>query len=169
MVSTGTRFAGADSGGIGELCAVTASAVPQRRFNSRQCGALQRGHWAGRVVRFAGGPRQLNFSRWKGEPTKVTLERDGSRLVGKASFQGRPLPAFSPTPEGKRVRTFVFLDCFACPASPKAWGRLTGVAPKPDGSFRVLLRPDWTGKRYRATVAGPNIGATLAPDARALL
>jgi hypothetical protein len=116
----------------------------------------------------AGGPRQLDFSRWSGEPTKVTLARDGKRLVGTATFQGRPLPPFSPTPEGKHVRTFVFVDCLGCPASRTTWRRLLGVAPKADGSFRFLLRPDWTGKRYRATVAGPNIGATLAPDARAL-
>ncbi len=46
---------------------------------------------------------------------------------------------------------------------------MTGVAPKADGTFSVLLRPDWTGSRYRATVLGPNLGATLAPDAEEIV
>ena len=41
---------------------------------------------------------------------------------------------------------------------------MIGVAPKADGSFSALLRPEWTGSRYRATVLGPNIGSTLAPE-----
>jgi len=41
------------------------------------------------------------------------------------------------------------------------------VAPKADGSFGVLLRPSWLGRRYRATVAGPNVGTTYAPDVQA--
>jgi len=46
---------------------------------------------------------------------------------------------------------------------------MISVAPKADGSFSVLLRPDWTGSRYRATVLGPNLGTTLAPDAQAIV
>jgi hypothetical protein len=51
---------------------------------------------------------------------------------------------------------------------------MLGVAPKADGSFSVFVRPEWKGKRkrkrkrYRALVAGPNLGATLAPDAQAI-
>jgi hypothetical protein len=44
---------------------------------------------------------------------------------------------------------------------------MIGVAPKADGSFAVLVRPEWRGRRYRASVAGPNLGTTLAPDAQA--
>ena len=44
---------------------------------------------------------------------------------------------------------------------------MLGVPPKTDGSFAVRLRPSWTGSRYRAAVAGPNLGAVLAPDAQA--
>jgi hypothetical protein len=43
---------------------------------------------------------------------------------------------------------------------------MLGVAPNRDGNFSVALRPSWRGKRYRATVFGPNIGGQLAPDAR---
>jgi hypothetical protein len=44
---------------------------------------------------------------------------------------------------------------------------MLGVRPKADGTFSVLLRPSWIGTRYRASVSGPNIGTTLAPDAQA--
>ncbi len=44
-------------------------------------------------------------------------------------------------------------------------GQLThGGAPKADGTFAVFLRPEWTGRRYRVTVPGPNAGSTYAPD-----
>lgn len=33
----------------------------------------------------------------------------------------------------------------------------------------VLLQPSWLGRRYRATVAGPNVGAAYAPDAQAVI
>jgi hypothetical protein len=32
----------------------------------------------------------------------------------------------------------------------------------------VFVKPEWKGKRYRALVAGPNIGSTFAPDAQAI-
>lgn len=56
-------------------------------------------------------------------------------------------------------------DYLGCAASPNGWSAMLGVTPHPDGSFSVLLRPGWTGRRYRASVAGPNLGARLAPDA----
>ena len=40
-----------------------------------------------------------------------------------------------------------------------------GVATRSNGTFRRLLKPSELGSRYRAIVTGPNIGATLAPDA----
>lgn len=116
----------------------------------------------------ADGPLELHFSRWKGAATELSLSSDGKRLAGKAAFQGRPASGFSPTPEGKQMRIFVFLDCVACSAGPGGWTRMVGVAPKPDGTFAVLLRPEWSSRRYRATMAGPNRGWTLAPDAYAL-
>jgi hypothetical protein len=116
------------------------------------------------------GPAEVHLARWKGAPTKLTLSSDGLRLTGSASFQGKPVTGRTFTLEGKRPRIFVYLDCFACPAAHGGgWGRMLGVAPRADGSFAVRLRPDWIGKRYRATVAGPNIGTTFAPDARAVV
>ena len=46
---------------------------------------------------------------------------------------------------------------------------MLGVPPRSDGSFAVSVRPSWLGKRYRATLAGPNIGSTLAPYAQVVV
>jgi hypothetical protein len=107
---------------------------------------------------------ELHFSRWRGPPPSVTLLVADGRLGGSVTFQGRPVHGTSPTPEGKQVRITVYLDCLGCPGKP-GWSRMLGVAPHADGSFRVFLTPSWRGTRYRATVAGPNIATTLAPDA----
>src|SRR6187200_2274461 len=53
-------------------------------------------------------------------------------------------------------------------AQRAGWKRMLGVAPKADGSFSAFVKPEWKGKRYRALVAGPNIGTTFAPDAQAI-
>lgn len=113
-----------------------------------------------------GGPVELHLARWTGAPTTLTLGDDGQRLAGTVSFHGAPFTGFTSTLEGKRLRIYVLLDCMGCPGA-SGWSRMVGVSPKADGTFAVLLRPSWTGRRYRATVAGPNLGATLAPDAQA--
>jgi hypothetical protein len=115
-----------------------------------------------------GGPVELHLARWKGAPTKLTLAYDGSNLNGRATFQGKAVTGTSPTLEGKQLRIYVYLDCTGCPGSGAGWKRMLGVAPKADGSFTAFVRPEWKGKRYRALVAGPNLGATFAPDAQAI-
>ena len=117
----------------------------------------------------AGGPRELRFSRWRGAATTITLvaEPDGQHLAGVATFQGRPVTGTSPTPAGRRVRHYAYVDCFAC-AGAGGWKRLLGVATRSDGSFRLFLRPEWQTKRYRVAIAGPNRGTTYAPDALAV-
>ena len=117
-----------------------------------------------------GGPTEVHLARWKGAPTRLALSSDRVRVTGSATFQGKPVSGTTFTLEGKHPRIYVFLDCFACPAAHGAkWTRMLGVAPKPDGTFAVLIRPEWLAKRYRATVAGPNVGTTFAPDARVVL
>lgn len=117
-----------------------------------------------------GAPTDIHLVRWRGGLTELTLTRDGDRLAGKASFQGKPVTGHTFTLEGKRPRIYVFLECFACPAAAGGgWAPMLGVAPRADGSFRVLLRPTWVGKRYRAKVAGPNVGTTFAPDAEVVV
>lgn len=122
---------------------------------------------AWRVV--PGGPVKLHFSRWRGNPTEVTIRVEGERLLGEARFAGRGVYGFSPSPEGKRLRLTAYIDCFACPGAA-GWKRLLGVRLRgPRGSFAVGIRPAWTGRRYRAIVQGPNRGWTYAPDASAIV
>lgn len=116
------------------------------------------------------GPVELHFSRWKGAPTTVALAAEpasgSERLVGRAQFQGKPVAGYSRTNSGIRYRIFAFLDCFSCPKS--VWRRMGGVAPRADGTFRLLVKSNLRGMRYRVTIAGPNLGSTLAPDASAI-
>ena len=127
---------------------------------------------AWQVVR--GGPTDLRFSRWRGEPTAVTAgatccRYGGERLEGSAAFQGEPLFGSSPTTAGKQVRIFVYVDCFACPGAAAGWKRIAGVATKPPGgSYSLFIGPDRLGARYRVTLARPNLGWTYAPDAVAV-
>jgi hypothetical protein len=111
------------------------------------------------------GPVELRFSRWRGQPTTVRLlaERSGDteRLAGTATFGGRPLPTFSPTPEGKQIRQYVYLDSLV----GGTWHRIGGVALRTDGSYRRLVPAGYLGARYRAITPGPNVGTTSAPDA----
>jgi hypothetical protein len=113
-----------------------------------------------------GGPVELHLARWTAQPV-LRLALGSGRLTGTAVFQGRPLTGFTTTLEGKRLRVYAYLDCFGCPAARHGWRRLLGLAPKADGTFTVRLRPAWTGRRYRATIPGPNAGSTYAPDIRA--
>ena len=111
------------------------------------------------------GPVELRFSRWRGAPTRVTanviLER---RLTGAAEFGGMPVPDWSRTAGGRRVRTYAYVDCFGCPLAPASWRRLLGAAPT-SGTFAVALTPERRGAQYRVSVTGPNVGASYAPDA----
>lgn len=121
--------------------------------------------WALQAWRGSSRPDvQLRFSRWRGSPTRVTASVADGRLEGRATFGGRPVSGSSPTPEGKRVRHYAWVDCFSC-LGATGWRRLLGVATRSDGTFRLALRPTWTATRYRIAVNGPNRGATLAPDA----
>ena len=125
--------------------------------------------WALQRIAIAGRPTSLNLARWQGSPTKLTLVDDGTHLTGTTTFHGRPVTGYSSTLAGKRTRDYVFLECFGCPRARSAWTLMLGVAAKSDGSFSVALRPSWAGRRYRATVLGPNIGGQLAPAARTTL
>ena len=113
-----------------------------------------------------GQPVELHLARWKGEPTSLTLATDGKRLTGTARFQGKSVTGTTFTLEGKRLRIYVYLDCLGCGGKP-GWTRMIGVSPRSDGTFAAYLRPEWNGKRFKATVAGPNAGVVFAPDARA--
>ena len=111
-----------------------------------------------------GGPVELRFSRWRGTPPTVTVtskpQFDGELVSGRATFAGRPVPLFSPTPEGKRIRSYAYIDR----ETTSGWSRIAGVATRADGTFRLFIPAGKLGARYRAVLPGPNIGTTLAPD-----
>jgi hypothetical protein len=115
----------------------------------------------------AAGPRSLHISRWKGAPPVLTLSAQGARLTGRATFEGKPVPRYSPTPAGRQQRLYVYIDCFGCPGAPHGWSSMLGISPRVDGTFATGLRASWRGSRYRAALEGPNIGATRAPDVQA--
>jgi hypothetical protein len=113
----------------------------------------------------AGAPVDLRFSRWRGPVPAVTLATeqrfDGERLTGRAAFGGKPVPLFSPTPEGRRIRSYAYVER----RTAAGWGPVAGVATKANGSFQLFLPKEKLGTHYRALVLGPNVGTTLAPDA----
>jgi hypothetical protein len=137
-------------------------AVAVRRTKDGTLYALQQFETASRPV-------SLDLSRWKGSPTKLTLATDGTHLTGKVTFGGHPVTGTSETPAGQAMRIYVYVDCFGCPGAANKWTQLLGVAPKSDGTFSIYLRSSWVGKRYRASVQGPNVGGQMAPDAQTII
>ena len=116
------------------------------------------------------GPVELHFSRWKGAPTTVALAAEpasgSERLVGRAQFQGKPVAGYSRTNSGIRYRIFAFLDCFSCPSrSGVVWAESRRALTE---HFDYSSNPTSVVCRYRVTIAGPNLGSTLAPDASAI-
>ena len=143
--------------------AAAAPAIPFRRVLRRTPdGRL----WALQAWRVKpGGPVELRFSRWRGAVPEVTLtaatDTAGELLAGRATYAGRGVPLMSPTPEGKRLRSYVYLDRLV----GRSWRRIGGVATRANGTFRRVLKPSELGSRYRAILPGPNVGGILAPDA----
>lgn len=111
-----------------------------------------------------GGPVELRFSRWRGPPPKVTVASKprfaGELVSGRATFAGRAVPLYSPTPEGKRIRSYAYVER----ATSGGWSRIGGGATRANGSFSLFVPASKLGARYRVVLPGPNIGATLAPD-----
>jgi hypothetical protein len=122
--------------------------------------------------RLRGHPVELRFSRWRGAPTRLTLgavccKWRSERVVGRASFHGKPIYGFSNTPAGVPLDRFgrnVYLDTFR----DGRWKRMMGILThRYDGRYSLWIRKYWRGRRYRGTISGPNRGWTIAPDARA--
>lgn len=117
------------------------------------------------------GAVELRFSRWRAAPTELELTAEPSGatylLRGRASFHGRPVAGFWRTLEGTRIRHAVVLECFAC-RGRSGWTWFNSVRTQPDGTFGATVPHDARAPRYRATIVGPNIGWTLAPDASAV-
>ena len=146
----------------------SAVAIPYRRVLRRtrdgRLWALQAWQTAWR------GPPELRFSRWRGQPTSITLslKKTGRStvLAGRATFHGRPVSGSYRTNGGALISLAAQLDCFACPAAHgRTWFRFNGVKTRSGGTFGSGLKAVWMGTRFRATIVGPNSGTTLAPDA----
>ena len=143
--------------------ASTAVTIPFRRVLRRSPDGR---HWALQTWRvLPGGPVELRFSRWRGALPQLTLatgrQFEGELLTGTATLAGRPFPLYSPTPEGKRIRSYVYVDRW----TPAGWSRTGGAATRADGTWRLFVPTLRLGMRYRAVAPGPNVGGTLAPDA----
>jgi hypothetical protein len=112
----------------------------------------------------AGGPVQLRFSRWRGPTTSIRLltarTPHGDLLTGQAFALGKHVPTTSRTPEGKVQRVYVYLDALR----GGSWTRIGGAPVASDGTFRRLVAPRQAGSSFRASIPGPNVGSTYAPD-----
>jgi hypothetical protein len=122
--------------------------------------------------RLISGPVELRFSRWRGEPTRLTLRtvccKYGSENVqGDASFHGKPIYGQHSTLQGVPLDPLgrnVYLDSL----HGDTWQRMMGILTnRPTGAFSLWIRSYWRGSRYRGAISGPNWGWTLAPDAAA--
>ena len=157
----GGSLSGADLSKPTELAGVPAASALRRAPG----GSL----WALQLISpGAGKPLSLDLSHWHGAPTALELATDGTHLTGSVRFAGKPVSGFSTTLAGLKPKIYVYLDCFGCGGKP-GWSFMLGVAPKADGTFSALIRANWKGSRYRATVAGPNTGTSYAPDAQTVI
>jgi len=115
--------------------------------------------WPARV-----GAPELRFSRWQGEPTKLTFtatqEHLGIALQGTVTYAGKPIPMVSKAPGGVVIREYVYID----QQVGKQWNVLGGASVAKNGTYRRVLYGGQSGDGFRASVAGPNIGAVYAPD-----
>ena len=134
--------------------------------------ALQRLHRHGQFGRR--GPIELRFSRWHGEPTRLSLTGEWvdhgrfPRICGTATYHGQPFYGYRHTstgvpldPEGRNV----YLDV----QRADGWYRIMGVLTRPDGFALLIRTTHWRGSAYRGIVPGPNVGSDLAPDATAAI
>ena len=144
--------------------AVTSVRIPFRKVVRRTPDGR---YWALQVWRVRpGSPVELRFSRWRGRPTKLVIEAvepsaNGYLVRGRATFAGRPIPLWSATPEGKRLRSYAYIDRM----TSAGWRRVGGVAVRADGTFRRFVAATGGRRRFRALLPGPNLKAAWAPDA----
>jgi hypothetical protein len=100
---------------------------------------------------------------------ELTTEPSGGTelLRGRATFHGRAVAGFWRTLEGTRIRLAGVFECFACLGRP-GWSWFGGKRTQANGTFASTVPPPAKARRYRASIVGPNIGTTLAPDASAV-
>jgi hypothetical protein len=135
----------------------SAVTIPYKRVLKRTpSGAF----WALQAWAKPGEPLNLRFSRWKGQPTRLTAKTTccssgRETLSGHASFHGTP------------IYGWVYVDCYRCALNPSGWARATRIATNTSGNYSLRIGSAWRGTRYRVTMVGPKSAWTRAPDARA--
>jgi len=117
------------------------------------------------------GAVELRFSRWRGAPTAMELTSEpvgarGELLTGRAMFHGRGVTGYWRTLEGDAVPEATVLECFC---AGRGWSWFNSVRTRSGGRFGANVPSRALAPRYRATIVGPNIGATLAPDASSVV
>jgi hypothetical protein len=148
----------------------TAVTIPFRRALRRTPDGRYWALQSWRLVRE--GAVELRFSRWRGSATKMELAAQSAGLRqllrGRATFHRRAVTGFWRTLEGTPIRHAAVLECFAC-YGKRGWSWFNSVRTQADGSFGATVPPAAHADRYRASIVGPNVGATLAPDASAVV
>ena len=118
------------------------------------------------------GPVELRYSRWRGEPTRLSLTgewtSDGRRMriCGTATYHGQPFYGLKHTITGNPLDAYgrnVYIDALRS----SGWYRIFGVLTRPRGFAMMVSKPEMVGTAYRAAVPGPNLAGDLAPDATA--
>jgi len=117
------------------------------------------------------GAVELRFSRWRGAPTAMELTSEpvgasGELLTGRATFHGRGVTGVWRTLEGDAVPEAAVLECFC---AGRGWSWFNSVRTRSGGKFGANVPSRALARRYRATIVGPNVGTTLAPDASAVV
>jgi len=165
----GRAFPGGRLPGRDVSSAAPAVKIPFRRVVRRTPDGRYWALQSWRLVR--GGTVELRFSRWRGAPTVMELATEpsgGTELLrGRATFHGRPIAGFWQTLEGARIRLAAAFECFACMGRP-GWQWFGGKRTQSNGTFASTVPLRARARQYRATIVGPNIGTTLAPDASAV-
>ena len=117
--------------------------------------------WPARI-----GPAELRFSRWQGEPDQADVHGDAGARRHRSRGQGHLRRQADPDDvEGARRardRASTSTSTSRSAASGRLLGGVVGhAATGRTGGSSTAGRP---GTCFRASVAGPNIGAVYAPD-----
>ena len=128
------------------------------RCNSGAASGVIRSSFASRA-----GAARRPASRF--EPSAASGEASESQ-VRRASMGGRSTATTTRRPESRSTSTGG--TCTSTRFRYGGWKRMMGILThRYDGTYSLWIRRYWRGKRYRATISGPNWGWTIAPDARA--
>ena len=99
-------------------------------------------------------------TNWSASTIATPRARGGISLTGRVTYASKAIPTSSAAPGGLKVREYVFIDQQVA----GKWKVIGGVTVKSNGTYEHILYGGRAGDGFRASVAGPNIGAVYAPD-----